>query len=323
MGLLRYLVSIFLTLLPPRYRRDMRLQSSAIVSSSIQMFLSILVVVTRLYVLQLRYNASNLPDDVAKELFIKYGGLFVQANEVSGLIGFWLNPVNIACYYFFFEALVRLLAALAGQQFNGTLPLYSISGIHGFLDKAAYKRHIGELVVDEVIRGGEKQNYDLKVYSCRPKLHWNPYITVEYEGEFYQYFREEEGAPPRRFRYYLRKNPIGRVVVVIDHYKFDNVLQPEPDKWAGTPSVWDKMFESWNRPPLVPDEVVRGGGPRQDYDLKIYSCRPKDWKTYIAIEFEDQRYRLWKDERGPKPRPYIYYLKKTHSPLPPGEGGAP
>src|SRR5205807_792400 len=117
--------------------------------------------------------------------------------------------------------------------------------------------------------------YDLKVYSCRAKLSWNPYMTVENEGGFYQYFKEEYGSPPRRFVYYLRKSPQGLPVVVIDHYKIDNVLAPEPDKWAGTPTLWDRAFPKRNLSPLVPDEVIRGGNARQDYDPKISSCRPK------------------------------------------------
>ena len=38
----------------------------------------------------------------------------------------------------------------------------------------------------------------MKPISCRPKLNWNPYMTVEFEGEFYQMFKEEPGFEPRR-----------------------------------------------------------------------------------------------------------------------------
>ena len=43
-------------------------------------------------------------------------------------------------------------------------------------------------------------------------------MTVEFEGEFYQMFKEEPAGGSRKFAYYLRKNPTGRLVVVIDHY---------------------------------------------------------------------------------------------------------
>lgn len=69
------------------------------------MFASILFVVARLYLFALQGTSlPSLPDDVARELFIKHGGLFVQANTVVGLAGFWLNPINVLCYYFFLKA---------------------------------------------------------------------------------------------------------------------------------------------------------------------------------------------------------------------------
>jgi hypothetical protein len=101
----------------------------------------------------------------------------------------------------------------------GSLPFYAISGIHDVIDKRKYRRYVGEVLPDQVVRGTGKQQYDLKVYSSRPKLHWNPYMTIEFEEKFYQYFKEEYGPAPRRFVYYLRNNPTGRLVVVIDRYK--------------------------------------------------------------------------------------------------------
>jgi hypothetical protein len=231
------------------------------------------------------------------------GGVFMMAD-------FALQPVNMLLLYFFLEGIVRYLAALVSHQVIGSLPLYAISGIHGLFDKANYRRYVGALVPDEVFRGNGNA-FDLKVYSCRAKLHWNRYMTVEFEDQFYQYFQEEYGEPPRRFIYYLRKSAPGAPVVVVDHYAIDSVLQAEPDKFAGAPGFWETAFPNWNRPLLVKDEVVRGTA-RQDYDLKIYSCRPKaEWNGYITIEFEDQWYQLVKDERASKPRPYIYYLRKA------------
>ena len=51
----------------------------------------------------------------------------------------------------------------------------------------------GPMIPDEIVRGTARSEYDLKVYSSRPKLNWNPYMTVEYENQFYQMFREEPG----------------------------------------------------------------------------------------------------------------------------------
>ncbi len=64
----------------------------------------------------------------------------------------------------------------------------------------------------------------MKIYSCKPKPDWNYYITVEFEGQLYQMFKEEPGPEPRPFVFYLRKNPVGRQATVIRPYKPDDVL---------------------------------------------------------------------------------------------------
>lgn len=222
MWLLEYIGSIFLSLLPPRYRADVKLQGPAIASAGIEGFLAVSMVLGRLILVANR--ANSVPEKDATELFLKYGGAYVSTRAASGLVDFWLSPFNLICYYFVFEAVVRLFAALEGTHIIGTLPLYAVSAVHGLIDKAAYQKYVGELVADKVVRGDEKnRGYDLKVYSCRPKLEWNRYITIEFEGEFYECFdeelNEEPGPSPRRFVYYLRKSPPGRLVVVVKPYK--------------------------------------------------------------------------------------------------------
>src|SRR5262249_13996772 len=145
--------------------------------------------------------------------------------------------------------------------------------------------------------------------SCRPKLTWNPYITIEFESKFYQMFREELESGPRQFSYYLRNNPTGRLVVVIDHYKPDNVLLPVADKWAGKTGFLQRLVQKWKLPPVVPDHIVQGG-EKDSFDLKISSCRAKsDWDIHVIIEFQERHYQLIKQERGARNRPYVYYLR--------------
>jgi hypothetical protein len=297
--------SILKSLLPPRYRDGVS-PRAAMVSGILQTMGSLFLLVARaMFWLQNRTVVDIHTTIIGGGFEVPGSGIFVLAE-------FWLNPVHIFIFYLAIEGMVRTLAALAGHQVIGTLPLYVVSGIHGLLDMRKYKKHLGELVEDHVIRGGGTQAYDLKVYSCRPKLHWNPYVTIEFEDQFYQCLHEEQGASPRRFVYYLRKNLTGRAVVVVDHYKTDNVLKSEPDKWAGTLTVWQRMFPNWKVAPPAPDRIVRGKSERQDYDLKIYSCsRKEDWNTHVTIEFEEQRYRLVRDEKGTKSHPYVYYLRKS------------
>jgi hypothetical protein len=168
------------------------------------------------------------------------------------------------------------------------------------------------LIPDQVFRGNEKQNFALKVYSCRPKSDWNSYITIEYEGLLYQLMREESAPAPRRFVYYLRKSPEGRLAPVIDHYTPERVLRPAQDKWVGTPRTLDSFRSLLEQGPRVPDELVRGAGQGAEFDLKICSCRPKQgWNADVTIEFENEWYELFKEDRGSRPRPYVYYLRKS------------
>jgi hypothetical protein len=147
---------------------------------------------------------------------------------VSGLI---LNPY-LFLVLVFFEGLFRLLAALASAQILPILPLQIIAWIHSARDNKAEESELGILVSDRVERADGKP-WGLRVLSCRPKGHWNPFMTIHFEGEFYQLLREEAAKGARKFGYFLRKNPATRLVVVVYEYHPDDVLNPSapPRRW--------------------------------------------------------------------------------------------
>jgi hypothetical protein len=313
-GLLEYIGSIFVTLLPPRYRAGTTLRGPALVSGIGQIVLMLSLLALRLILFSREpdlFQQSGLSPEIVYEAAHKISEPAAYGSGIFLIVSFMFRPLNVVILYLALEGLLRAMAALVGHQVIGTLPLYAISGIHGLIDRKKYKQYIGELVPDHVVKGGEKQGYDLKVYSCRPKLNWNPYMTVEFDEVFYQYFKEEYGEAPRRFIYYLRRQHAGIPAVVIDHYRIENVMKPQPDKWAGKPGFWETAFPKWNLPPVAPDEIVRGNA-RLDFDLKVYSSRRKDdWNTYVTIEFEEQWYGLIKDEKGTRSHPFVYYLRKA------------
>ena len=215
-GVLAYICGMLLTLLPSRYREHELLRANAITCGILQTFAALLLLVFRLF----DFVAKN-SDSMGKRselIFDHIGGGAVYASGVLAMADVALHPVSIIGYYFFFEGVVRTMAALVGHQVIGTLPLYVVAAVHGLWDKAKHGKYIGPLIEDEVIRGTSRSDYDLKVYSCRPKLEWNPYVTIEFEDQFYQLMREEPGPESFRFVYYLRKNPVGRIVVQVLHY---------------------------------------------------------------------------------------------------------
>ena len=165
---LNHLGSVVLTMLPARYRKGKELRSPAIASAFLEGFVAIGLLIGRVYVFVPR--AGMVSDKLSQEMFVKHGGWFMAANAVSGSLNFWMDPFNLICLYFFFEALFRGLAAVEGTRIVGTAPFYLISTLHGIWDRAEHKRYLGKLVEDEVQRGSESTTYDLRISSCRPKL---------------------------------------------------------------------------------------------------------------------------------------------------------
>lgn len=155
---------------------------------------------------------------------------FAVAVNRFGIAGLVLNPF-LPFLFMFFEGIIRLLAATGPGQVLPSLPFQIVAWIHDRADRKARDLELS-LIIDEVERGDGK-TFDLCVYSCRPKQHWNPYMTVRYEGVFYQMFRHELISGPRTFVYFLRKSPEWRHVVVVYEYRLDDVLNPTfvPQRW--------------------------------------------------------------------------------------------
>ena len=61
--------------------------------------------------------------------------------------------------------------------------------------------------------------------------------------------------------------------------------------------------------PRIVDTVEEGDGKR--YDLRISSCRPKQWHRLLTIVYEDVFYELAGEERGQPPRPFVYLLRNA------------
>ncbi len=59
--------------------------------------------------------------------------------------------------------------------------------------------------------------------------------------------------------------------------------------------------------PRIADLIEPGVAGK--YDLKVLSCRPKDWNPLVTIRFQDQMYELQSQETGSSPRPFVYLLR--------------
>jgi hypothetical protein len=215
-SLLRWIfkaASIFVCVIPKRYRQwwpiraNSDLRGAAIVSGTLEAMI----------------GAPGTALYVAVGLNSARGGM--------GITGLILNPFLIFPFMLG-EGIVRMLAAVGSEQILPTLPLQIVAWIHGGADGRAEQRKQGEPIID-VVEPADRSAYDLRVSSCRPKPHWNAYMTVRFEGEFYQVVREERGAAPMEFVYLLKKNPEWRLVVMVYEYRRDDVLHPHvpPRRW--------------------------------------------------------------------------------------------
>jgi hypothetical protein len=150
---------------------------------------------------------------------------------VAGFIGYlpeswmprlaWLEyvftPTALVLSYLIVEGVIRLLVGLVTGEAIGLFVLYPFAWAHAALTGWKAERALGPLLADRVERGDGKE-FDLRILSCRPKRHWDRLMTISYEEVFYEVAGQEEGRPPRRFVYLLRRMPEHKVVRGIHHY---------------------------------------------------------------------------------------------------------
>src|ERR1051326_3799751 len=107
MGALTFIGSVFLSLLPSRYREGMKLRGPAMMSAFLEVLFALVALIDRILVFLERGQGAVVSDKVAKEMLTVHGGKFLQAYEVASFPQFWLSPINIFLYYLMFEGMVR------------------------------------------------------------------------------------------------------------------------------------------------------------------------------------------------------------------------
>jgi hypothetical protein len=148
------------------------------------------------------------------------GRTLTLTTGVLGLANFMFQPANLLLFYLAAEGAVRALAALFSDQFLPTLPLSALARLHDLAESFDRYLRLGPRVVDR-IEAGDGTSHDLRVMSCRPKENWNRLITIRFRDESYILVGQDAGEKPRPFIYRLRKNPIGRLVLVIRDYSLE------------------------------------------------------------------------------------------------------
>ncbi len=239
---------------------------------------------------------------------VQYGMGYVS------MVQYFFQPLTLLLVYFGMEGTVRAVAAATTQETVGTLPLHLVAWAEEVLGKWRAERDLGPRVAD-IVEEVYSPDYDLRIFSCRPRRDWDRMMTVSHNGTLYEVLGEQEGKPPRRFVYRLRKSRPGRTVRAVHPYDPEEVLRKE-----ARPSLFPRLVvwlgsrrarhrEAEQMPPLAPDLLDRVQG--EEYDLRIASCRPKPaWNHLMTVEFEGVYYEIVRDEAGRPSYPYVYLLRR-------------
>lgn len=320
--MLRFLASVAASLLPKRFRNrlpfisSLDLRSGALVSGFVEGLVCLALLVLR-YLAFLPQRVGELggrvigrgAEGVLAAPAVQYGMGYVVTME------YLFHPFTLILIYFTVEGVVRFLAALVTEETVGTLPLHIVAWGEERWGAARAERALGPRVPD-IVEPMYSPDYDLRVFSCRPKLGWDRMMTVSYEGQFYEVLDEQPGKPPHGLIYRLRKSRPGRVIRAIHHYDPQEVLQKEepPPGFLASVLGWlelqlGKRRREQGMPPPVPDVVERLTGG--DFQLRIVSCRPKPgWDHLMTVEYENEFYEVAGEEPGTPSHPHVYLLRK-------------
>jgi hypothetical protein len=246
----------------------------------------------------------------AEEALISRGAQFGMG--YVSLVEYIFHPLSLLLIYFTLEGAVRFYAAGIVEEIVGTLPLHIVAWTQERVGQARAERALGPRLPD-VVESVYSADFDLRIFSCRPKRHWDRLITVSCEDQLYAVVGEQPGKPPYRFIYQLRKVPLGWIVRNIHNYTPDEVMRQEA---AASPSLFSRFVKSLQERleqapagPPVPDVVERIAS--RAYQLRISSCRPKPtWDHLMTVEYEGEFFEIAEEKAGTAPHPYVYLLRQ-------------
>lgn len=152
----------------------------------------------------------------------------------------WANhPLTWVLAYFSVEGAVRFCSAAFGESYLGTLPLFFVDKVFGWIMgrppedperpgvAASFMGAVSDKLLeatqpagaDQVVRSREGGEEWLEIRASRKKADWEPPRVVRIGEWFYRLENFSKGPPPRPFRYRLRRlaaGVMGRTVLVYE-----------------------------------------------------------------------------------------------------------
>lgn len=226
--MLALLLSVFVSLVPRRYRRrflddpEVSMKRGALLSGIVELVLCAFLLWWRYP----RFFAARMEE--AHAAAMKVGGdritegVYAFGRTGLGFFEYLIHPITLLLFYFVVEGAVRLATATITGEVLPTLPLQLVAWTHGWMDRKRHQRHLGPAIVDVVKPGAV--DYDLRIESCRPKP-WTAFSTISYDDQLYEVLRSVDGPPPRRFVYLMRKAPLNKVIRGLHQYRPDETLE--------------------------------------------------------------------------------------------------
>lgn len=238
------------------------------------------------------------------------------AMGIAGLMVFLLHPLTWVLGYFTVEGISRAVAAGVTDEDPGTLPLTIVSWVARKMSRRAYELRV-PLVADEVTRGGEKDNWALRVASCRPKPEWIFPLTIRYQNEYFQVAGESPtGATPARPHVFvLNRPPAGEAYRGVREYDPEALLRVPAEQTNFLVQYFRDKAERWrlDQLPPTPDTVERvdPAVTGQIWHLRVEAVRNKpEWILGRTIRYEDEMFRVHEISQGSATRPFGYRLRK-------------
>lgn len=310
----RFPLAMALTYLPVSWRRKLNLldagdlRTPALVSGILQVAVSAALIALRYPVFVKNVMGTQGMERAQLGAMEKGGETAVMGFGLVLLAAYLVSPITLVLDYFCLEGFVRALAALITGEVVPTLPLVAVSWAQGRTQEAAAEKALGPRIVD-LVQPGDGSLYHLLIASCRPKQGWDHLVTVSYQDKLYEVTHHEEGTPPRRFLYHLRRRPEAKVVRGLYHYDPAEVLRlPLEEEAAEKVPLKERVAKSLKgEGPPVADQVEPGDGT--EFDLRIASCREKFWDHLLTLSYGDRLYEVAEEREGEPPHPFLYLLR--------------
>ena len=235
--LVRFMAAMVGALLPRQFRSrwawgsEASLRGPTIFSGLAEAVISLGLIILRYFVF-FQWRMGTIADAALKggggdEALANTGAQFGMGFTV--LVEYAFSPLTLLLVFFSIEGVLRLFAALIGDECVGTMPLYLLAWGLDRAAKARKERQLCPRVPDEV-QHCKGISYDLVIASCRPKPGWDRLITIEYEDQLYELFEEKRGGQARPHIYQLRKLSPGRIIRGLHHYHPDEALTEKQRK---------------------------------------------------------------------------------------------